>query len=270
MPNQTTVDPHYLVYLRLQAVHLDSQISALLGQHHITPSATVPTRYSRHTSPVSYKETSASRPYTKRNPARECSKWRYYAVKNSLEVNDVYSSWHQACPYCWDPATQYFIPGSICKGFDEYEDTWDFLLGVEESHITSSNIEETVSNEAPEVCVPTETADLLALPPVPPHHVPQESTIPSYVSTDNNNDRDSLNICDYNNLVKPQYCSKILTKAGLMIKLRIIQHPLNRLMQHRFYRPLQTRRPQNTPQNLVMTSTNSSTIITGVSKSSIY
>ncbi len=49
---------------------------------------------------------------------REGSKWRYYAVKNGLKVDDIYSSWHQAYPYFWDPATQHFFPGSICKGFN--------------------------------------------------------------------------------------------------------------------------------------------------------
>ena len=50
---------------------------------------------------------------------------------------------------------------------------------------------------------------------VPPHQVPRESTIPSHVSADNDNndDQDSLNTCDYNNLVKPQYCSKVPTKV---------------------------------------------------------
>ena len=62
----------------------------------------------------------------KRNPAREGSKWRYYAVKNGLEGDDVYLSWHQAYPYCWGPATEYFFPGSLCKGFDETIDTYDY------------------------------------------------------------------------------------------------------------------------------------------------
>lgn len=53
----------------------------------------------------------------RQNPNREGSKWHYYAVKNGLEGNDVYWLWHQAHPYCWDHSTQYFLPGSFCKGF---------------------------------------------------------------------------------------------------------------------------------------------------------
>ena len=86
MHNQSTIDPHYLAYLRSQAAHLDSQNSALSGLHHVTPSITVPEQYSPHTSPVPYQEMSTSRPSTKQNPVREGSKWRHYTVKNSLEV----------------------------------------------------------------------------------------------------------------------------------------------------------------------------------------
>lgn len=76
-------------------------------------------------------------------------------------------------------------------------------------HLTSSNIEENIPTETPDICVPTEPADLPALPPVPPHHLPQESIIPSHVSADNDNDQDFLNTCNYNNLVKAQYRSKV-------------------------------------------------------------
>ena len=75
------------------------------------------------------------------------------------------------------------------------------------------NVEEIIPNEQPDVCIPTEPADLPAPTPVPPPHVPRESTIPSHVSADNNDDQDSLNTCDYNNLVKPQYHSKVTNKV---------------------------------------------------------
>ena len=62
--------------------------------------------------------------------ARERSKWRFYAVKNGTNGDKVYSSRTQVYPYCWNPETQYFFPGYICKGVDCYEFAWDFLLGL--------------------------------------------------------------------------------------------------------------------------------------------
>ena len=36
----------------------------------------------------------------KRNPINEGSKHNFYAVRNGINGNEVYSSWHTAAPYC--------------------------------------------------------------------------------------------------------------------------------------------------------------------------
>ncbi len=109
------VDPMYLAFLRSQAAQLDSQISALSGHNRVSPTPTY-SQYSTGHSQASPHTAPPSRSSTRCNPAREGSKWRFYAVKNGLEGDDVYSSWHQAYPYCWDPATQYFFKRLFLQG----------------------------------------------------------------------------------------------------------------------------------------------------------
>ena len=124
------VDPHYLQYLRTQAEQINQQLKELTqnrgSQHydHYQPRTNV-----RPMAPAQVSIPSSShrpRPKTHRNPTREKSKWQFYAVKNGLNGDDVFSSWGQAHPYCWDPTTEYFFPGSLCKGFDETIDTYDY------------------------------------------------------------------------------------------------------------------------------------------------
>ena len=110
--------------------------------------------YSSAPSSVQFQPRHRRRSTTKRNPARKGSKWRYYAVNNGLEGDDVYSSWHQAYSYCWDPERQYFFQGSFCKGFDDYDRASDFLLGVVSQ--PSQNQEPNIPPEPPKLDIPSE------------------------------------------------------------------------------------------------------------------
>ena len=146
---QTNVDPHYLAYLRSQAAQIDSQISALSG-HRVTPSTTVHQAYSTDHLSSQYHPMSHSHRH-RRNPEREGSKWRYYAVKNGLEGDDVYSSWHQAYPYCWNPATQIFYPGSLCKGFNDYDQAYNTPQAMNNQAPVAANRVITSVNLLPDV-----------------------------------------------------------------------------------------------------------------------
>ena len=191
------VDPMYLAFLRSQAVQLDSQISALSGLHRVSPNPT----YSQ--SQASTSTTTHSRQSTRRNPAREGSKWRFYAVKNGLEGDDVYSSWHQAYPYCWDPATQYFFKGCFCKGFDDYNTAWNFLLGLSETEHNEPSYPSGVPLEPPEVHIPQEPPNINHVPPDPTMIHPDPVYPPSQER--DGNDDDSLTTIDFTKILKPGY-----------------------------------------------------------------
>ena len=129
---QPHIDPSYLAYLSSQAEHLNNQLHALTRQQPPVSTRSQQTYQPQYQPPrVSRSSSSTLTPHTRRNPAREGSKWQFYAVKNGTHGNEVYSSWNQAYPFCWDSTTQYFYPGCICKGFNNYDDAWDFLLGVD-------------------------------------------------------------------------------------------------------------------------------------------
>ena len=136
-PLQSAVDPNYLAFLQSQAAQLNSQISALSGDHRVAPSTLAHPHYTTAQRPPSssYLSSSASRHFLSRNLSREGSKWKYYAVKNGIEGDDVYSSWHQAHPYCWNPKSHYFFSGCFCKGFDDYDLAWNYLLGLQHQNI---------------------------------------------------------------------------------------------------------------------------------------
>ena len=124
------VDPNYLVYLRKHAAQFDSQISALSNRQRVTPSPMVRHSYTMDPESHLYNQMNPQYHQTKRNLARERLRWRFYAIKNGINGDDIYSSWHQAHPFCWDPVTKYFYRGSFCKGFDDYDSAWNFLLGL--------------------------------------------------------------------------------------------------------------------------------------------
>ena len=184
------VDPAYLAYLQSQATHLNNQIAALA---HNPTSVLQPTTYtppSQHQSqPVRISRSSSNcpctHPSTRQNPAREGSKWWFYAVKNGTNGDGVYSSWQQAYPYYYNPATEYFFPSCICKGFDHYEAVWDFLLGL-----TPNQLQHTSHHTPPEPpnLQPTDTND------IPPTEQPHE-----------NEDTESMNTYDYNTILPSEH-----------------------------------------------------------------
>ena len=194
-PPPTTMDPHYLAYLQAQAAQIDSQISALSGRPQVTPSTHAPIRYTQGCSSRHYTNTSRR---STRNPSREGSKWRFYAVKNGLEGDDVYSSWGQAYPYCWNPDTQYFYPGSFCKGFDDYDRAWNFLLGLHSSDTTQTSPRDSIPLEPPEFDIPPEPSSL----PFPPEVIPPHDDVPLDVSEPPEVDEQTLATYDYNAILK--------------------------------------------------------------------
>ena len=111
-------DPHYLQYFRSQAEQLNRQLSELTQTrnshcyNHYTPTANIQQMAPAQVSIPSSNHCPRSK--THRNPAREKSKWRFYAVKNRLNGDDEYSSWGQAHPYCWDPKNEYFFQCCFC------------------------------------------------------------------------------------------------------------------------------------------------------------
>lgn len=154
------LDPHYLECLRNQAEQLNSQITALSLQQQ-PRSTPPPVPYTNAPAQVSYSHTSRTQRSTQRNLAREGSKWKFYAVKNGLEGDEVYLSWHHAHPFCWDPNTQYFFLGTFCKGFDNYDQAWDFLLGVPQQLSQVPPTTPTpIPQEPPAIVVPLEPINL--------------------------------------------------------------------------------------------------------------
>ena len=152
-PPHSTMDPHYLAFLHSQAAKINSQISALSGDPRLTPSTSTHPRCNDQGQPPSstYHGLTTSRHYRSRNPSREGSKWKYHVVKNGIEGDNLYSSWHQAHPYCWDPKTQYFFLGCFCKESDDYERVWDFLLGLRHQEQPLSTHEDEITPEQPEL-----------------------------------------------------------------------------------------------------------------------
>lgn len=162
-PPTNNVDQHYLAFLRSQAAHLDQQISALSHNRqstHYPPTQHYPAAQQNY-QPAQVSLQSSSNPPRRsrhRNPSRETSKWQFYAVKNGINGDDVYSTWAQAYPFCWNPSTPYFFPGSFCKGFNSYNQAWDFLLGVSpRSPSNNHNDNATMPQEPPEICIPSPT-----------------------------------------------------------------------------------------------------------------
>ena len=205
-----SVDPHYLDYLRSQAEQLNLQISEL--SHTQNPRfhsfQQIPT--SRHWNPVQVSLQSSSRQQrsgSHRNPSREGSKWRFYAVKNGINGDDVYSSWGQSHPYCWDPSTEYFFPGCFCKGFNTYDDAWNFLLDILNEPDTFSEIRDsTIPPEPPEPQIPSE-------PDLTMDHPPQEHThTSSHVVPNDHTDDESIATYDYN-MILPPHRQKIPAKV---------------------------------------------------------
>ena len=107
-------------------------------------------------------------------------------MKNGLEGDDVYLSWHQAYPYYWDPSSDYFFPGSFCKGFNHYDRAWDLLLEVNPSP-PHTQVDHDIPVEPPELNVLKEPSST----PQTFHHdtnVHPISTLPLQVSEHNEND----------------------------------------------------------------------------------
>ena len=125
-PPQATYDYDELYELQRQTASLNARLAAFTDRsypkiaenprscsnHHFQDPPTLVTQ-----SPAQHQPTYRK----KRNPLRKGSKHRFYTVKNGINGNEVYFSWHQAAPYCWSNEAQYFYKGTICKGFDTYD-----------------------------------------------------------------------------------------------------------------------------------------------------
>ena len=74
--------------------------------------------------------------------------------------------------------TQYFIPGCICKGFNTYDEAWNFLLGADAQ--PSVDQQTTVPMEPPEVTIPPEPSVV--------HDHTSEATNDDDLSTDSTHD----------------------------------------------------------------------------------
>ena len=206
------VDPHYLQYLRTQAEQINQQLKQLTQQRgsphydHYQPSTNV-----RPMAPAQVSIPSSShrqRPKQHRNPTREKSKWQFYAVKNGLNGDDVFSSWGQAHPYCWDPTTEYFFPGCFCKGFNDYHDAWNFLLNINDKPETYSTIQDSsIPLEPPEPAIPQEPEVV----DMSHHHMPTGHTSSHLVPSDIT-DEESMATYDYNAIL-PSYRRQVPQKV---------------------------------------------------------
>ena len=212
------VDPHYLAYLRSQAAHLHQHIADLSDSRSSRRQPTRPyTDFAPAFQPPQVSIPSSTyrpEPKSKRNPKREGSKWRFYAVKNGINGDDVYSSWTHAYPYCWDPSTQYFFPGCFCKGFDTYDSAWDFLLDVpKEPEPVSTLMDSTIPPEPPDITIPSEPTEVAMGTTLPPHQHQDSSNI---IPTDNDED-DSYTTYDYTSILpqRHQFQSRIPTKVHI-------------------------------------------------------
>ena len=124
--------------IQRQAAALNARVAALTTSNR-------PSRHqdhhSRHHRPTIVSRTPPpSTTYKKkRDPTKERSKHKFYAVRNGIEGNEVYSSWDEAAPFCYDPATEYFYKGTICKGFPSYHQAWDWILNIKTTNPPEPN-----------------------------------------------------------------------------------------------------------------------------------
>ena len=126
-----------LYELQRQTAALNARLAAFANRSVPQQSAPMPmqqetaSRYQDRPTMVTQSPT-PNRPAHKktRNPMTEGSNHRFYAVKNGTNGSEVYSSWMEAAPYCWNHQRQYFHKGTICKGFNKYDEAWNWILNI--------------------------------------------------------------------------------------------------------------------------------------------
>ena len=138
MEHQGFQDPDYIAYLQQKAEHYTDKLAALsINRPMPTPSAGYAGMYNSNpytqahptTHPNITPSTSSSRT-RHRDPTRECSKHSFDAVCHGIEEDEIYISWHQAAPNCWNPTTQGFYGNCVCKSFSTYDEAADWLLST--------------------------------------------------------------------------------------------------------------------------------------------
>ena len=121
--------------IQRQAAALNARVAALTTSNR-TPRHNVPHHHQSYRPTIVSRTPPTSTNYPKkRDPTKERSKHRFYAVRNGIEGNEVYSSWDEAAPYCYDPKTEYFSKGTVCKGFPNYHQAWDWILGIKHTEV---------------------------------------------------------------------------------------------------------------------------------------
>ena len=111
----------------------------------------------------------------------------------SLENLTKYPSNCPVYSFCWDPATQYFFPGNICKGFGTYGGAWNFLLGACPPTHDEIPITVAISVEHPDITVPPKPQDMSSGPKM--HH--HDTSLPTQVVPLDDDDQDILATYDY-------------------------------------------------------------------------
>ena len=111
MEYQGQSDPDYIAYLRQKAAHYSDRLAAFSIEEPMPPSLDYATRMYTSDLPFQPPPTThqpnitpspSSNNTRRRNPARERSKHRFYAVRNGLEGNEIYTSWRAAAPHCYN------------------------------------------------------------------------------------------------------------------------------------------------------------------------
>ena len=127
-------DPEYIAYLRHRAAHYSDRLAALSIDPPMPPSTSYAGLYSStyrnhpSTTHPNITPSPSSTQTRRRNTSKEGSKHPFYAVRNGLEGNEIYTSWRAAAPHCWNSETNYFFDDCVCKGFPTYDDAADWLL----------------------------------------------------------------------------------------------------------------------------------------------
>ena len=104
----------------------------------INPYKTKPRRQSAPLPPVTNITPSTQPPKTSRRPENKASKYAYYAVRNGSSGNNVYLSWPQAVKYCWDYVTNSVYTETTVKGFNNFDDAWNWTLSKQHPKISTT------------------------------------------------------------------------------------------------------------------------------------
>ena len=191
---------------RQRAVHYNERLAALSLQPPMPPP--MPTYAGTYTSshPAFDHPQATTHPHVspstssshtnRRDPTRERSRHPFYAVRNGVEGDEIYTSWRQAAPNCWDATTQTFYEDCTCKGFTSFDAAADWLLSLQDTSLPSD-----LPPEPPMAQSSHSTSSMASI-------IPDED--PPNVTTRNVSDQPSINTKDYEKFISDKWLADVI------------------------------------------------------------